>query len=62
MTSYSHGFATALFSFLYHLASYEAGNKRCLNNLQQVYKCQVSSTLIFTDLIQLNEAYRLDAT
>jgi hypothetical protein len=26
MSSYSHGFATALFSFLYHLASYEAGN------------------------------------
>ena len=29
MISYSHGFATALFSFLYHLASYESGI--CLN-------------------------------
>jgi hypothetical protein len=28
MSSYSHGFATALFSFLYHLASYEAGNMK----------------------------------
>lgn len=27
MTSYSHGFATALFSFLYHLASYESGGE-----------------------------------
>ena len=33
MSLYSHGFATALFSFLYHLASYEAGNMKILLNI-----------------------------
>jgi hypothetical protein len=37
MSSYSHGFATALFSFLYHLASYEAGNIKSSSSFNNVF-------------------------
>ena len=37
-------------------------NASCFNNLQQAWKYQISSSLTFTNLIQLDEANSLDAS
>ena len=37
-------------------------NASCFTGLQQICKYQAGSTLIFTDLMQLDEANGLDAT
>lgn len=56
MEPYPHQFATALFSFLYHLASYDAGGEALVScgmmeALLKVYPAPTNTTLSITVLI-----------